>query len=102
MGNFKKLVLFIGIPLLLFSQDNDVCVSCHEDDTLTKVLRGIEVSLYVTDEHLENSPHEGFACVDCHEDLYGVEEFSACKKFRLTFLRKLPRRCPRRIYRSLF
>ena len=85
MGNFKKLILFLGVPLLLLSQDNETCISCHEDDTLSKTRRGIEFSLYVTDEHLEGSPHEGFECIDCHEDLAGVEDFPHNKILELPF-----------------
>ena len=85
MGNLKKILFFIGIPLLLLSQDNDLCISCHEDDTLSKTRRGIDVSLHVTDEHLEGSPHEGFNCVDCHEDLYGIEDFPHWKNLELPF-----------------
>ena len=85
MGNFKKLLIIFGIPLLLLAQDNDLCISCHEDDTLTKSHRGIEVSLYVTDEHLEGSPHEGFECTECHEDLYGIEDFPHDENLELPF-----------------
>jgi cytochrome b subunit of formate dehydrogenase len=85
LGNFKKLIILFGIPLLLLAQDNDLCISCHEDDTLTKSYRGIEVSLYVTDEHLEGSPHEGFECTECHEDLYGVEDFPHDENLELPF-----------------
>jgi cytochrome b subunit of formate dehydrogenase len=85
MGNLKKILFFIGIPLLLLSQDNDLCISCHEDITLSKTRRGIDVSLHVTNEHLEGSPHEGFNCVDCHEDLYGIEDFPHGKNLELPF-----------------
>lgn len=84
-GNLKKLVLLFGIPLLLFSQDNDDCLSCHDDDTLVKTRRGIEISLYVTEEHLEGSPHEGFECLDCHEDLSGIEDYPHNKILELPF-----------------
>ena len=85
LGNLKKILLLVGIPLLLFSQDNDDCLSCHDDDTLTKTRRGIEVSLYVTDEHLDDSPHEGFECIDCHEDLYGIEDYPHDTNLELPF-----------------
>ncbi len=85
MGNFKKLLFLFGIPFLLFSQDNDDCLGCHDDDTLVKTRRGIEYSLYVTDEHLDESPHEGFECIDCHEDLYGIEDYPHAKNLELPF-----------------
>jgi hypothetical protein len=74
-GNFKKLLFIFGIPLFLLSQDNETCTDCHDDEDLTKTRRGIEVSLYVNEDHLVDSPHEDFYCVDCHEDLYDVEDF---------------------------
>ncbi|MCK5341773.1 MAG: hypothetical protein KAR20_00130, partial [Candidatus Heimdallarchaeota archaeon] len=85
MGNLKKLLLVLGIPLLLFSQDNDDCLSCHDDDTLVKTQRGIEISLYVAEEHLDESPHEGFECIDCHEDLYGIEDYPHDENLELPF-----------------
>ena len=78
-------MFILGIPLLLFSQDNDDCLSCHDDETLVKTRRGIEISLYVTEEDLDGSPHEGFECIDCHEDLYGIEDFPHAKNLELPF-----------------
>lgn len=76
----KSLVSFwvILIAVLssgVFCQDNDVCADCHDDEDLTLVRRGVETSLYVTQEHLDSSPHEGFDCIECHTDLDGVEEY---------------------------
>ncbi len=84
-GNLKRWVLILGFPLFLFSQDNDDCLSCHDDDTLVKIRRGIEISLYVTEEHLDKSPHEGFECIDCHEDLYGIEDYPHDANLELPF-----------------
>ncbi len=84
-GNFKKLFLLLGIPLFLYSQDNEICLECHDDEDLAKSRRGIEISLYVNEEHLEGSPHEGFMCIDCHEDLYGVEDFPHADNLDLPF-----------------
>ena len=85
MGNFKKILLILGIPLLLFSQDNELCIECHDDDTLTKTRRGIELSLFVNEEHLEGSPHEDFDCTECHLDLDGVEDFPHADNLELPF-----------------
>lgn len=84
-GNFKTLLLLFVIPLYLFAQDNEICIECHDDPSLTEMRRGIEVSLYVNEEQLDGSPHEGFSCVDCHEDLYGVEDFPHAKNLDLPF-----------------
>lgn len=74
-GDLRRLVYFLWIPLTVFAQDNETCVSCHEDESLQTVRYGIPISLYVTEEHLDGTPHEGFACIDCHTDLEGVDEF---------------------------
>lgn len=77
-GGFRRFLFFLWIPLFIstgFGQENDVCVSCHEDESLETVRYGVRLSLFVTEEHLEGTPHEGFNCVDCHTDLEGVEEF---------------------------
>jgi len=78
---YREFLLFLWIPLLLFipslsfGQDNELCISCHEDEDLETVRYGVSLSLYVTEEHLEGTPHEGFNCIDCHTDLEGVDEF---------------------------
>jgi cytochrome b subunit of formate dehydrogenase len=84
-GNLNRWVFLLGIPLFLYSQDNDECLSCHDDDALVKSRRGIEISLYVTEEHLDGSPHEGFECIDCHEDLYGIEDYPHENNLELPF-----------------
>jgi len=70
-----KFLLFLWIPLALFAQDNDICTACHEDESLSVVRSGIELSLYVTEDHLTDTPHADFACVDCHTALQGISEF---------------------------
>ncbi len=74
-GNPIILFVLLWIPLLVSGQDNETCVMCHEDEDLAVMRRGMELSLYVTEEHLDGTPHEGFYCVDCHTALDGVEDF---------------------------
>ncbi len=74
-GNPLKFLILLWIPLVVFGQDNETCVMCHEDEDLSVIRRGLELSLYVTDEHLEGTPHEGFDCIECHTALEGVEDF---------------------------
>ncbi len=74
-GNPSIFQILVWIPLVLFAQDNETCITCHEDEDLSVTRRGIELSLYVTDEDLEDTPHEGFSCIDCHTALDGVEDF---------------------------
>ena len=63
-------VLFFSLVFLsfAFSQDNEYCLECHSDKKLTKTVNdSIEVSLYVSESMFENSVHEGFDCVSCHQ-----------------------------------
>lgn len=73
---FALLILPAFLPFArVLAQDNETCEACHDDPEQTVVLYGIELSLYVTSGHLEGSPHEDFACIDCHTDLEGNEEW---------------------------
>jgi len=53
-----------GIPL--YAQSNEDCLSCHSDETLTKEVNGKQVSLFVKESVLKNSPHAKLQCVACH------------------------------------
>ncbi|NQU68461.1 MAG: hypothetical protein HQ510_11005 [Candidatus Marinimicrobia bacterium] len=75
MKKYLNLLLSVVLIALSLSQDNDTCEDCHDDESLSIVKYGLEYSLYVTSDHLEDSPHEGFDCIDCHTDLDGVEDF---------------------------
>ena len=75
----------IWVPLLVYAQDNETCLSCHDDETLSVVKRGIEISLHVTDEHFEGTPHEGFECIDCHDELSGINEYPHAPLLDLPF-----------------
>ncbi len=71
------LMLFVLAAGAARAQDNDTCFMCHADESLTKN-RGREVvSLYVDQSVFDKSIHgqNGIACVDCHQDLAGVEDF---------------------------
>ncbi|MEJ2054211.1 MAG: cytochrome c3 family protein [Calditrichaceae bacterium] len=61
------IVLFAAFSIL-FSQDNEYCLMCHSDEDLTKIVNdSVEVSLYVTEDMLDNSVHAGFDCNMCHQ-----------------------------------
>lgn len=62
-------------PGMTPAQDNETCEMCHSDETLTTIRYGVELSLYVTEDLLSDTPHEGFYCIDCHTDLDGIDEF---------------------------
>ena len=49
-----------------FSQSNEDCLTCHEDNTLSTERKGKAVSLYVNVKPLQNSPHRKLTCVSCH------------------------------------
>lgn len=49
--------------------ENDPCLECHSDKSLTKTNReGKEVSLYVDVAIQKASAHKSLACVSCHSD----------------------------------
>ncbi|HEX4083887.1 MAG TPA: cytochrome b/b6 domain-containing protein [Chthoniobacteraceae bacterium] len=50
--------------------DNDSCMDCHSDNTLTgKGAHGKEVSMFVDAALLAGSAHQKLACFACHGDL---------------------------------
>ena len=57
--------LFVFIDNI-YSQSNEDCLTCHEDEQLTMEKEGKEVSLYVNEKVLKNSPHNNLSCVSCH------------------------------------
>jgi hypothetical protein len=57
-----------------FALTTTECFDCHSDDTLTKTVRGQEVSLFVDEELYGSSVHGDMDCTDCHEDLADVED----------------------------
>lgn len=67
------LVLLILFPLQAL--DNETCETCHDDPDHKVIRYGVELSLYVTSEHLAESPHKDFACIDCHTELEGVDDW---------------------------
>jgi cytochrome b subunit of formate dehydrogenase len=62
---FTSLVV-ISISPVSFSQSNEDCLACHEDNTLTMEKKGKEVSLFVELKVLQSSPHRKLSCVSCH------------------------------------
>ena len=76
MSHFFRMSVFLLLlaasPALALSTSD--CYDCHSDDTLTKMVRGQEVSLYVDEEVYTASVHGDMDCADCHEDLWHVED----------------------------
>ena len=50
--------------------NNDECLACHNDSSLTTEVNGKQLSRYVNADAFKNSIHGGmFTCVDCHVDV---------------------------------
>jgi cytochrome b subunit of formate dehydrogenase len=48
------------------AQDNDECMSCHSDDSMTMEKNGREFSIFVNENILTPSVHGKLACISCH------------------------------------
>lgn len=60
------LVLVVAVSPRLFAQSNDICLTCHEDNSLTMEKNGKEISIYVNPDSFLTSPHGKMNCVSCH------------------------------------
>ncbi len=52
----------------IYSQSNDDCLMCHDDNTFTMEKDGKEVSIYVNGEKFHSSSHSKLKCISCHID----------------------------------
>lgn len=50
----------------VFAQSNEMCLMCHEDNSLTMEKNGKEISLYVNPESFQASTHKDLDCISCH------------------------------------
>jgi hypothetical protein len=64
-------VLLFRAPLQ--AQENNDCVMCHGDKSLTTKRGGKTVSLYMNEQKFSSSIHGSLTCVTCHADLEGKE-----------------------------
>ena len=55
------------------AQDNDTCLACHGDKSLTTTRGGRTVSLFVDGKRFGGSIHGSLTCTSCHADLEGKE-----------------------------
>lgn len=70
------LMLLLSLPVLGAEDDNETCLSCHEDQELTGFdHRGNEVSMFVNAADLDVSVHSGMDCIQCHTDLEGFDDY---------------------------
>lgn len=51
------------------SQEDQVCLDCHSDNTLSKTRAGKKVSLFVDGAKFASSVHASISCVGCHSDV---------------------------------
>jgi len=70
------------LPLFIFlsfagvqAQSIDDCMSCHEDEELTKEIDGKEIPVYINLDKFQKSVHMDLECIDCHADLDGFDDF---------------------------
>lgn len=61
--------LFVALSAAALAQENEDCLACHEDNTLTKTVNGKKISVFVDRQKLASSVHAGNKCIDCHVDL---------------------------------
>lgn len=62
-------VFFLTISLFAQSKNDQVCLECHGDRTLTINRNGKEVSLFVNGKSFAGSIHEEISCTGCHADV---------------------------------
>jgi cytochrome b subunit of formate dehydrogenase len=82
-----KIILFVIMPVLfLYAQSNDDCMMCHGDQELTgldknsqEIPMSFEIDLY------NKSVHNSLACIDCHQDLDGIEEYPHSEELQSVF-----------------
>ena len=69
----KKLILFNFLLFFLClnaaQADDEVCLDCHSDPTLTVEKGGKIFSMFIKGEKFKNSVHGENGCVSCHEDV---------------------------------
>ncbi len=53
--------------------NNDDCLGCHSDKSLTTKRAGRTVSLFIDSKRFTPSVHGSLACTDCHADLAGKD-----------------------------
>ncbi|MFA5805613.1 MAG: cytochrome c3 family protein [Melioribacteraceae bacterium] len=51
------------------SKDDQVCLDCHSDKTLTTTRNGKQVSLFINGKSFAGSIHEEISCTGCHSDV---------------------------------
>ena len=55
------------------SGQNDLCLGCHSDKSMTTKHAGRTVSLFVDGKKFSASVHGSLSCTNCHADLEGAD-----------------------------
>ncbi|MFA7227601.1 MAG: cytochrome c3 family protein [Melioribacteraceae bacterium] len=65
------LINFILLASTVFAQskDDQLCLDCHADKTLTSTRGGKQVSLFINGKSFAGSVHEQISCTGCHSDV---------------------------------
>lgn len=69
----RRLLVLVFLPLIVQSQENSDCLTCHQDKSLTTTRVSKVVSLFVDETKFTSSVHGSLTCVTCHADLSGKE-----------------------------
>ena len=63
------IITFVVTSLTAQSKDDQVCLDCHSDKTLTKTKNGKVISLFVNGKSFAGTVHEQISCIGCHSDV---------------------------------
>ena len=66
-------LLALSAPAADTSGQNDLCLGCHGEKTMSTKHGGRTISLYVDAKKFSSSVHGPLACTNCHADLEGVD-----------------------------
>jgi formate dehydrogenase gamma subunit len=67
------LLVLLHSPFLLHGQTAEECLACHGEAGMVMRKGGHEVQLYVDAKVLNQSVHQPFSCVDCHQGFDPME-----------------------------
>ncbi|MBL1213370.1 MAG: DUF4405 domain-containing protein [Ignavibacteriae bacterium] len=67
-------IIFLVVPNKNIFAQNEDCMDCHYDNTLTMFKGEKEISLFLNEEVFLMSTHADMLCIDCHEGFDPYEE----------------------------
>ncbi len=65
--------VLLACSTILAGQDNDLCLGCHSDKSLSTKRGPRTVSLFIDQKKFTSSVHGSLSCINCHADLEGAE-----------------------------